>query len=67
MRRSTTRTAAAATSLALALTGAACGPDDEPPTSPVETDDPVVVDPNQDIGGTVLPETPAEVEPGTDG
>lgn len=67
MRRSTTRTAAAATTLALALTGAACGPDDEPATSDVETDQPVVVDPNQEQGGTLLPETPAEAEPGTDG
>lgn len=65
MRRPTTRAAATAAALTFAFAGAACGPDEPPATSDVETDQPVVVDPNEQQGETLLPETPAEAEPGT--
>lgn len=67
MRRPTTRNAVAAATVALAVAGSACATDEPGPLSDVETDQPVVVDPNEEVGETLLPETPAEAEPGTDG
>ena len=55
------RTAALATA-ALAVLSGGCGPG----ATETEADQPVVVEPGEEQGETLLPETPNEVE-GTDG
>lgn len=56
-----TRTAALAT-VALAVLAGACGPGQ----TETEADQPVILDPGEEQGETLLPETPNEVE-GTEG
>ncbi|MBW3619917.1 MAG: hypothetical protein KY461_06705 [Actinobacteria bacterium] len=58
MRRPTRTSLAAIATAGFALAGVACGPG----ATETEADQPVVVDPNEEVGETLLPETPSEVE-----
>lgn len=66
MTRPTTRVAATLTALALATAGAACTGADGTPAG-TDTEDPVILEPGEEQGETLLPETPEGAGGGTEG